>query len=567
MKLFRKNWHLIISGLLGILIFLAIFGIEPLRYSGIGWTQHGFGGSDITQHQIGWMFYRNSPWTFPLCKALFLGYPEGTPISYTDSIPLAALFFKLLSPLLPENFQYFGLYTCLCFMLQGIFSAALVFLLTQNRPYSLAGSVIFVTASCFLERCFRHTALSSHWLILAALLLYLVRKRQSQKNYYILIGLLFCTSLGIHPYLFAMVFAVLTLSEVEILLAKPRQRKQTIWFPVCIVLSLAFGYILGIFGTEVSPASGYGMYSLNLNALFNPYSAHHRIWSGFLQNREQFPAQGDGMYYIGLPLLILIVISLLSQIALHARSFLSLLRKYAGLVLLLAAFTIFAVSNVITFDRQILHVVPLPNVITDGLNVFRASARFFFLPYYCLILTALVWLYRIMKNRQSLAIICGLVTAVLQITEIRPGLQDLHRFFETRYDYIGLSEDWTKLAERYDTARTFDCLTNQSLAFWLAKNNFRTDMMISAPVHMDAYWQRTETERERLRDALAAGTETLSNDTIYIISTETGTNRSFSSESELESYIDSVKKAYTGKADLLYLTDWVRDYWFLCPKP
>ncbi len=567
MKLFRKNWHLIISGLLGILMFLAIFGIEPLRYSGIGWTQHGFGGSDITQHQIGWMFYRNSPWTFPLCKALFLGYPEGTPISYTDSIPLAALFFKLLSPLLPENFQYFGLYTCLCFMLQGIFSAALVFLLTQNRPYSLTGSMIFVTASCFLERCFRHTALSSHWLLLAALLLYLVRKRQSQKNYYILIGLLFCTSLGIHPYLFAMVFAVLTLSEVEILLAKPRQRKQTIWFPVCIVLSLAFGYILGIFGTEVSPASGYGMYSLNLNALFNPYSAHHRIWSGFLQNREQFPAQGDGMYYIGLPLLILIVISLLSQIALHARSFLSLLRKYAGLVLLLAAFTIFAVSNVITFDRQILHVVPLPNVITDGLNVFRASARFFFLPYYCLILATLVWLYRIMKNRQSLAIICGLVTAVLQITEIRPGLQDLHRFFETRYDYIGLSEDWTKLAERYDTARTFDCLTNQSLAFWLAKNNFRTDMMISAPVHMDAYWQRTETERERLRDALAAGTETLSNDTIYIISTETGTNRSFSSESELESYIDSVKKAYTGKADLLYLTDWVRDYWVLCPKP
>ena len=567
MKFLKKYWHLIAAGFLGILLFLLIFGIEPLRYSGIGWTQHGFGGSDITQHQIGWMFYRNSPWTFPLCKALFLGYPEGTPISYTDSIPLAALFFKLLSPLLPKNFQYFGLYTCLCFMLQSIFSAALVFLLTQNRPYSLTGSMIFVTASCFLERCFRHTALSSHWLLLAALLLYLVRKRQSQKNYYILIGLLFCTSLGIHPYLFAMVFAVLTLSEVEILLAKPGQRKQTVWFPVCIVLSLAFGYILGIFGTEVSPASGYGMYSLNLNALFNPYSAHHRIWSGFLQNREQFPAQGDGMYYIGLPLLILIAISLFNQILLHDRSFLSVHRKYAGLVILLTAFTIIAVSNVITFDRQILRVITLPDVITDGLNVFRSSARFFFLPYYCLILATLVWLYRIMKNRQSLAIICGLVTAVLQITEIRPGLQDLHRFFETRYDYIGLSEDWTKLAERYDTARTFDCLTNQSLAFWLAKNNFRTDMMISAPVHMDAYWQRTETERERLRDALAAGTETLSNDTIYIISTETGTNRSFSSESELESYIDSVKKAYTGKADLLYLTDWVRDYWVLCPKP
>ena len=49
MKFFRKNWHLIISGLLGILMFLAIFGIEPLRYTGIGWTQHGYGGHDITQ--------------------------------------------------------------------------------------------------------------------------------------------------------------------------------------------------------------------------------------------------------------------------------------------------------------------------------------------------------------------------------------------------------------------------------------------------------------------------------------------------------------------------------------
>ena len=93
MKFFRKNWHLIISGLLGILMFFTIFGIEPLRDTGIGWTQYGYGGHDITQHQTGWMFYRNAPWAFPLCKALFLGYPQGTSISYTDSIPLFAVIF------------------------------------------------------------------------------------------------------------------------------------------------------------------------------------------------------------------------------------------------------------------------------------------------------------------------------------------------------------------------------------------------------------------------------------------------------------------------------------------
>ena len=565
MKFLRKKWHLAASGLLGILMFLAIFGLEPLRYTGIGWTQHGFGGHDITQHQIGWMFYRNSPWTFPLCKALFLGYPEGTSISYTDSIPLAALFFKLLSPLLPENFQYFGLYTCFCFMMQGIFSSALLYLFTKDKLYSTIGSTIFTAASCFVERCFRHTALSSHWLILAALLLYLIRKRNAQKKHYVLISVLFCISLGIHPYLFAMVFAVLTLSEAETFFADPGSRRNSLFFAVCIGAAILFGYVLDLFGAQIAPVSGYGMYSLNLNAIFNPHSAHHRVWSAYLQNREIFPAQGDGMYYLGLPMLVLTGIALLTQMVFRFKSFIKVLRRYRWLIFLLAGFTVFAVSNVFTFDDRIVKIIPLPTQIQDTLEVFRASARFFFLPYYCLILLALISLYRIAKNRRFVAVFCCLITAVLQITEIRPGLRDLHRFFETRYDYIDLSEEWQLLAQRYHTAKTFDFLTNQSLAFWLAKNNFRTDMMITAPIHMDAYWQQTEGARNRLRQALAAGSETLNPDTIYIISTETGTNRSFSNDSELESYIESVRTAYKDRAELKFLTDWVRDYWVLCP--
>ena len=565
MKFLREKWHLA-AGLLGILIFVAIFGIEPLRYSGIGWTQLGYSGHDIEQHQIGWMFYRNSPWTFPLCKALFLGYPEGTSISYTDSIPLAALFFKLFSPLLPENFQYFGLYTCFCFMMQGIFSSALLYLFTKNKPYSIIGCTIFIAASSFIERCFRHTALSSHWLVLAALLLYLSRRKNNNKKHYFLITALFCASLGIHPYLFAMVFAVLLLSEAEIFFSKPAERKKSLFFLLCTGVTVIFGYVLGIFGTKVAPANGFGMYSLNLNAIFNPHSAYHSIWSAFIQPREIFPGQDDGMYYLGLPMLILTGIALAAQIIFRFRSFMRMLRKNLWLILLLVSLTIFAVSNVITFDDRILKIIPLSERILELLNIFRASARFFFLPYYCLMLFALTSLYHMLKSRRSIAVFCCLITAVLQIAEIRPGLRDIHRFFEIRYDYIDLSEEWTGLTQQYNTARTFDCLTNQSLAFWLAKNNFRTDMMIGAPIHMDAYWQQTEAERNRLREALAAGTEILAPDTIYIISTETGTNRSFSTDVELEAYIDSVKKAYTGKANLLYLTDWVRDYWVLCPK-
>ena len=89
-----------------------------------------------------------------------------------------------------------------------------------------------------------------------------------------------------------------------------------------------------------------------------------------------------------------------------------------------------------------------------------------------------------------------MIAATLQIMEITPGLKDMHRFFETRYDYIALSSDWEDLANQYTTAKTFDCLTNRSLAFWMAKTGIRTNMMITAPIHMDAYWERTTPERK-----------------------------------------------------------------------
>lgn len=566
MKFLRKNWHLTASAFLGVLIFLAIFGLEPLRFTGIGWTQHGYGGHDITQHQIGWMFYRNSPWAFPLCNALFLGYPEGTSVSYTDSIPIAALFFKILSPVLPENFQYFGLYTCFCFLMQGLFAAALLFHTTKDRLYSVTGSVIFVTASCFVERCFRHTALASHWLILAALLLYLRRRKEPAERNHIWAGILLCISLGIHPYLFAMVFAILLLSEAEAFFACEKRGTAVFSFLICAGITFGFGYILGLFGTEVAPAKGFGMYSLNLNALINPNSAHHSRWSAFLPARELFAAQGDGMYYPGLMILILTVfVSVLLPI-LDAPSFFRMLRNNIWFIILLCGCTVFAVSNVITFDDRVLRVITLPDWLIDKLNIFRASARFFFIPYYCLFLYALSGLHKIFYKKHISAFLICLTAALLQTAEIRPGIEDLHRFFETRYDYIPLSEDWDRLAQNYNTARTFDCITNQSLAFWLAKTGFRTDMMVTAAIHMDAYWQRTESERNRLRKALADGTEIPDPDTIYIISTETGTNRSFENDSELEAYITDVRDAWSEKAELLYLTDWVRDYWVLCPN-
>lgn len=562
---FRKNRYILPSVIIGIAAFIFVYGIEPLRFTGTGWIARGFGGDDITQHQTGWEFYRRSPWTFPLCKALRLGYPEGTSISYTDSIPIAALFFKIISPLLPESFQYFGLYTCLCFALQGLFSAALLYHFTKNNAYAAIGSIIFVTASCFVERCFRHTALSSHWLLLAALLLYFKGKRGfGRRRPYLCWGLLLCAAIGIHPYLFAMAFGVFAISVFEDLL-RSTERQKTLKYAAAVCTAIVvFAYILGLFGTEVSPAVGFGIFSLNLNALFNPHSGNFEKWSAFVEDRPLYAGQADGIYYLGMSLGIVFLFSLAVFLFGGHSKIRKTLDEYYALLLLLAAYTVFALSNIVAFDGQVVFRYKLPGFILEKLSIFRASARFFFIPYYCIILFSLVTLYRTLRKR-ILPVIFAALVAALQVAEIQPGITELRSYFADRVSPAFMSHEWAELAERFDTALSFDCLTDRTLAFWLAKNDFKTNMMITAPIHMDAYWQRTAGERKKIKDGLGNGTLVLDANTVYIIAEDTGTNRSFENEDELTAYTDRIEKNYSGEADILYLTDGVKNYRILVP--
>ena len=53
-------------------------------------------------------------------------YPFRTSVLFTDSLPLAALFFKLLGGILPTRFQYFGWWGLLCYALQGGLAQAVI---------------------------------------------------------------------------------------------------------------------------------------------------------------------------------------------------------------------------------------------------------------------------------------------------------------------------------------------------------------------------------------------------------------------------------------------------------
>src|SRR4029079_9469142 len=75
-----------------------------------------------------------------------------------------------LGGLLAEPFQYLGLYSLLCFVLQAYFALSLCRRLFPSDPaFVVLGSLFFLLSAPLTWRAFGHTALLSHWLILAGL--------------------------------------------------------------------------------------------------------------------------------------------------------------------------------------------------------------------------------------------------------------------------------------------------------------------------------------------------------------------------------------------------------------
>lgn len=90
---------------------------------------------DPAQHYLGWELFRRSPVHLPYIGANYNAvYPFRTSVLFTDSLPLAALFFKLLGGVLPARFQYFGWWGLACYMLQGGLAQAVIARIAGVQP-------------------------------------------------------------------------------------------------------------------------------------------------------------------------------------------------------------------------------------------------------------------------------------------------------------------------------------------------------------------------------------------------------------------------------------------------
>jgi hypothetical protein len=435
----------IIGGLIGASIFFRIYGPGTLDPGRVDWL---FNLGDNAQHYLGWVFYRNDPWTWPVGFSCSLGYPTGTCMCFTDSIPLLAIPFKIISPLLPATFQYFGLWTLLCFILQGAFAALILYEVTGSRLTAVIAPLFFCTADILLFRVFRYTPLTGQWIVLFALYLYFLNKRISRWNG--LWPLVHIVAVLIQGYFFVMTFVVFCGTLLERYLADRKLMPIIKSMAISLISSVLCMWIVGFFTASVDMSDvGLGYFKANLNAFYNPLNG----WSRF------FPALplAEGTYamnvnYLGFGIILLAVIGLAGLVYRNRKAFTCAFCNNWGLVLIIPILVIFALSNVVTLNDRVLFAYNLPEPLMRLWGVFRGTERMLWPVYYLVFVFAISQATRLNARKWVTGALL-LAAFGIQWMEVAPQLQRFHTEFDQPQGKTTTLESnfWADAAGQYNS--------------------------------------------------------------------------------------------------------------------
>lgn len=520
---FRRNTLLFVcGGLLGIAAFLLVFGPAPLDFTNDAFCRGGYIEKDIQQHYAGWLFYRQSPLRFPLCIAESVNWPAGLSVAYTDSIPLFAAFFRLLSPLLPGTFQYFGWFTLLCLFLQGGFGALLLGLFAKGKVLPLVGDLVFVFSPVLWERALRHTSLAAQFLLLGALYYYFRSGREGRFAYGGLF-LLNVLTITIHPYFVPMTYAVTLAMVLRHSWRSRRPLRPLGWLACNLAATVAAGWAFGLFyGTATGGSDAlYGYFGMNLNSLWNPAGVNGVDWSLFLPTQNQVGGNYDAFAYLGLGVLAGLAAGGVGLALLRQLHPFALLRRHGALAAVCLLLTLFAVSHTITANGATLAVLPLPGQLIRLFSVFRSSGRMFWPAYYLLLLLAFVWLYRLGRARKALPLALVGAMAALQLLDLSPGLLQRGQAFrqaeqQPAFPSALTSTFWQEAAGRYEHLISLDTLQYDGLhlALYAADNGMTTSDPFAARYDAEAL----AAQQQQLLEELAQGI--LREDTLYLFAVE-----------------------------------------------
>jgi len=472
-RIFR-SFDFILPILFGVASFLLVVGPLPLEPTNIGWLN----GLDPSTHYLGWEFFRYSPWTLPLGLNPSYGYSIGSSIMYSDSIPIMAIPFKVFGPYLPKPFQYIGLWTLICFILQAWFSWKLSKLISQDLIIRLLiCGLLGIFAPPLLKRLGLHAALLGQFLLLAGL--YLNLRPQNNQRLLCWLSLLVAASL-INFYLLVM---IITLWLANVMDQWINHKKITLVvllkeFVICSLAVIFSMWQAGFFLGKDAPirAEGFGSYKLNLLSLFD---ANH--WSYVLPNIATPEDLGEGFNYLGLGLICLLPLSIFLIFSNRA-SLYPYIKRFPFLIFAFIGLTVFALSNLVSIGMYTVE-MPWPSALTNLASILRSSGRLFWPVYYGLVFLILAI---IAKNVSRKWVIIFFTSALMiQIVDTRAGWWPLHQTFNelSKRPFPNPLNDpfWASAAKQYKAVINYPLIDNQAqinwqpIAYYAASNQLATN--------------------------------------------------------------------------------------------
>lgn len=499
----RERVPPIALGVVAALVIVGVAGIDPRN---IGWSGKG----DSATHILGWWFFRNSAWGFPLGANPAYGLELGSSIFYSDSIPLLAFLFKPLSPWLPDAFQYLGLWAALCIVLQAWFAWQLLGSIESTRapwPRFFAAG-LFTFAPPMMIRVGGHTALCSHWFILAGLYVYVKADERLHRFAWPLLA--FTCSL-VHSYLFVMLLGLWFAACLRRRFSRQVALRVLLTDAALVLCPSLLGlWQAGFFMIQVEGAGGYGRFGTNLLALANP-----GIYSYVIAPIAPPAGFHEGYNFLGLGCLLLV--PMLLPGLLSRRASLAALREHWPLAFVLACLSAFAITNRVAFGSLTLPDIPLPDAVLELANVLRSSGRMFWPTFYVVVLVLVVSLAR--RYGPEVAARLLALALVVQIADTSQGWLKHRQAFAAKYASAWptpfQSEFWQVAATEYRRLRSVPLEHHPDdyavRAYYAASHGMATDSAYLARVDPRAL----DAARARSEEAIRTGT--FEPDTLYLL--------------------------------------------------
>jgi hypothetical protein len=363
--------------------------------------------NDMPQMVAGTEALFQEDWSFPPAVTDRLVAPMRISIVLTDSLPWFTLLLKALH-LSPDKVAPLALFLLVAHLLQAIGMVALLRALGITRPAGLIGGVaLALLMPVWISRQFGHIALSGHFILLMTLALFATAVRRGLTGWHA-VGFagLMALALGTHPYHIVPVSALVAAAfATELLCRRPGAWLRVAGGGLGCVLAVAVSYVVLGYGASSiqSSGGGFGVFSINLLGPVWPQAsslAGQRWADGWFTGTVD-PTGGqsfEGYAYLGAGILCTVVmglvVALLRKSRPEAPSSWSW-RQFLPAAVVLLGLTLWAIGPKVWVLNHLVLVLPEPEGrLAEVMGIFRAHARFFWVPSYALLALGILALDR-----------------------------------------------------------------------------------------------------------------------------------------------------------------------------